>query len=343
MKTNLEVLHEIPHEDRPSILEIEGLSKTFGQDKRAVDGVSFSVFEREIFGFLGPNGAGKTTTINMLTTQIHPTKGTAKIAGYDVLKHPNEVRKRISVVPQNNTVDEEMTGWENALVIANLYGIPGSESKRLIKAVLDLVELGDAADRLVRTYSGGMRRRLEIACGLISRPKVLFLDEPTLGLDTQTREAVWRYVRDLRDRYSTAVFLTTHLMEEADQICDRVGIIDHGKVVKIGTPDEIKSVVGGDVIEFTLDIDSDEMADAIGEFMKSKVSRRESNYRVSVPDGEEVIPPLIEFVRSKGHTVKRVSLSKPSLAEAYLELTGKAFRDSDQEAVQTARLINFFG
>jgi len=227
-------------------------------------------------------------------------------------------------------------------VIANLYGIPRSESSRLVVAILDLFELSDAADKLVRNYSGGMRRRLEIACGLISRPQVLFLDEPTLGLDTQTREAVWRYVRELRDRYSTTVFLTTHLMEEADQICDRIAIIDHGKMVRIGTPDEIKSVVGSDLIEFTLDNGTDEMAGMVAEYLRAKVQRTGTSYRVNVSNGEEVIPSIIGFVKSKGYNVKRVSLSKPSLAEAYLELTGRAFRESDQAAVQMARMISLF-
>ena len=325
------------------VIEVSNLSKIFVHDIKAVDSVSFSVYEGEIFGFLGPNGAGKTTTINMLTTQMRPTTGSALVAGCDILRQPNQVRKRISVVPQTNTADEELSGRENALVIANLYGIPRKESHHTVEAVLDLVELRDAADRLVRTYSGGMRRRLEIACGLISRPKVLFLDEPTLGLDTQTREAIWKYVKLLRDRVSTTVFLTTHLMEEADQICDRIGIIDHGKMVKVGTPNDIKSVVGGDVIELTLDIGSEEISTAISQFSISKVDRTGSNYRIKVNDAEEAIPLIIDFLRSKGFRVKRVSLTKPSLAEAYLELTGKEFRESDQEAVQTARMMNLFG
>lgn len=325
-----------------SVVEVANLNKTFGHNK-AVDGVTFSVFEGEIFGFLGPNGAGKTTTINMLTTQIRPTNGTAKIAGYDVLKRPNQVRKMINVVPQNNASDEELTGRENILVIANLYGVPKGDSERLISGILDLVELKDAADRLVRTYSGGMRRRLEIACGLISRPKVLFLDEPTLGLDTQTREAIWKYLVALRDRYSTTIFLTTHHMEEADQICDRVAIIDHGKIVKCGTPTEIKSVVGTDVIELTLDVGDDEISSAVANYVCGEVKRTGFDYQINVKNGEEAIPSIIDFVKSKGYNVRRVSLSKPSLAEAYLELTGKEFRESDQTAVQTTRMINFFG
>ena len=328
-------------EQTPAIA-VMGLSKTFGHGVKAVEDVSFSVHKGEIFGFLGPNGAGKTTTINMLTTQIVPSSGTAQVAGYDTRKQPNEVRRRISVVLQNNTADEELTGRENVQVIANLYGLPKAASGQLVQGILDLVELGEAADRLVRGYSGGMRRRLEIAIGLISRPKVLFLDEPTLGLDTQTREAIWSYVRTLRDRYSTTVFLTTHNMEEADQICDRISITDHGKIVRVGTPAEIKGVVGKDVIEFTLDVGSDELVQAVSQNTGTLVERDGVNYRVKVEKGEEAIPSIIQFVASMGYPVKRVSLSKPSLAEAYLELTGKAFRESDQEAVQTARMISLF-
>lgn len=227
--------------------------------------------------------------------------------------------------------------------MANLYGIPRSESNHSVTSVLELVELKEAADRLVRTYSGGMRRRLEIACGLISRPKVLFLDEPTLGLDTQTREAVWKYIRELRDRYSTTVFLTTHLMEEADQICDRIAIIDRGRIVKIGTPEEIKDVVGSDVIELTLDSGNDEISRAISEYTGGKVERNGSDFRIKVNNGDEVIPTIIDVLKSKGHKVRRVSLTRPTLAEAYLELTGREFRESDQQALQTARMTNLFG
>lgn len=331
-------------ESNAPIIEVVGLSKTFGTSSKAVDNISFSVSEREIFGFLGPNGAGKTTTINMLTTQIRPTSGSASVAGFDVLRDPSRVRKQISVVPQNNTADEELTGRENIEVIANLYGIPRSERDRIVSEVLDLVELGDAADKLVRNYSGGRRRRLEIACGFISRPKVLFLDEPTLGLDTQTREAVWKYVRALRDQFSTTVFLTTHLMEEADQICDRLAIIDHGKLVKVGTPDEVKSIVGSDIIELTLNTSSDGILETIADQFQGKLERiAPASYRVKVKNGEEAIPQIIDLVRAKGLKVLRVSLSKPSLVEAYLELTGRSFREDDMDSLQTSRMINLFG
>ncbi len=184
----------------------------------------------------------------MLTTLLKPTSGVATISGYDIAKHSNDVRREVGVVPQEYTADEDLTGYENILLCADLYGIPRSNSREHATELLNLVELTEAAGRKVSTYSGGMRRRLELACGLINYPKLLFLDEPTLGLDVQTRAAVWKYIRMLKDQFHMTLFLTTHYLEEADSLCDRMLIIDHGKIIKIGTPDELKESVGGDVI-----------------------------------------------------------------------------------------------
>jgi ABC-2 type transport system ATP-binding protein len=237
----------------PPIIRVDKLSKTFNDGKiKAVDNVSFEVKEGEIFGFLGPNGAGKTTTINMLTTLLKPSSGNAEVCGYDIRKHSNEVRRAVGVVPQEYTADEEMTGYDNIILCADLYGMPRSDSKPHADELLGLVELHDAARRKVSTYSGGMRRRLELACGLINYPKLLFLDEPTLGLDVQTRAAVWKYIRMLKEQYRMTLFLTTHYMEEADTLCDRIAIIDHGHIVKTGSPEELKASVGGDVITVTV-------------------------------------------------------------------------------------------
>ena len=216
---------------------MENLTKTFDGKVIAVDGVSFEVKQGEIFGFLGPNGAGKSTTINMLTTLLPPTSGKAEVCGFDIHKHPNEVRRSVGVVPQDYTADEDMTGYENILLCGDLYGLPRSDSKPHAVELLQLVELQDAAKRKVSTFSGGMRRRLELACGLINYPKLLFLDEPTLGLDVQTRTAVWKYIRQLKQDYNMTLFMTTHYLEEADGLCDRIAIIDHGHIIKIGTPD----------------------------------------------------------------------------------------------------------
>ncbi|WP_243680536.1 ATP-binding cassette domain-containing protein [Vulcanisaeta souniana] len=232
------------------------LAKRYG-NFTAVDHINFEVYYGEIFGFLGPNGAGKTTTIKMLTTVTRPSDGTAIVNGYDVVKQPAKVRESIGVVPpQEYTADEDLTGWENLMLVAALYGIPKREAGGERAAeLLDLVELSYAADRKVETYSGGMRRRLEIAMGLINRPAILFLDEPTLGLDAQTRAAIWDYVYRLRRQYGMTIFMTTHYLEEADRYAERVAIIDHGKILAIGTPKELKEKVGGDIV--TIEINGD--------------------------------------------------------------------------------------
>jgi ABC-2 type transport system ATP-binding protein len=312
-----------------AIVKVEGLSKTFGQLK-AVDGVSFEVEEGEIFGFLGPNGAGKTTTINMLTTLLTASGGRAEIDGLDIRKHPTEVRRIVGVVPQEYTADEDLTGLQNILLCADLYGIPRSNSKPHAMELMKLVELQDAANRKVSTYSGGMRRRLELACGLINYPKLLFLDEPTLGLDVQTRTAVWNYIRMLKVEYKMTLFLTTHYLEEADSLCDRIAIIDHGHIVKVGTPNELKASVGGDIIvvgvaETTPDISAD-----IAKIpLVKEVKKSDHEYRIKSEVGEESSIQIIDLVRSKGLHVTKISLTKPTLDEAYLEFTGRSLREEE--------------
>ena len=229
-------------------IKVEGLTKVYNHSLTAVDHISFSVKHGEIFGFLGPNGAGKTTTISMLITVTKPTEGKATILGGDISKQSMTVRSSIGVVPQEYTADEDLTGYENIILCADLYGIPHSVSKKRAMELLELVELTAFKDKRVQTYSGGMRRRLELACGLINRPKVLFLDEPTLGLDVQTRAATWNYVKMLKKEFGMTLFLTTHYLEEADALCDRIAIIDHGKIVVIGSPTELKDSLGGDII-----------------------------------------------------------------------------------------------
>jgi len=312
-----------------SVVVVEKLTKAFGQMK-AVDEISFDIKRGEIFGFLGPNGAGKSTTINMLTTLIPPTSGKAEVCGFDIAKHATDVRRNVGVVPQEYTADEDMTGLRNILLCADLYGIPRSNSKAHAMELLGLVELTDAKDRKVSTYSGGMRRRLELACGLINYPKLLFLDEPTLGLDVQTRAAVWKYIKKLKEDYGMTLFVTTHYLEEADSLCDRIAIIDHGHIIKIGTPDVLKEAVGGDVIVVGVREAGPDISGEIARIgLVKDVRKMDNDYRIKVERGEEASPQIMDLIRSKGLHVARISLTKPTLDDAYLELTGRTLREEE--------------
>jgi ABC-2 type transport system ATP-binding protein len=312
-----------------AIVKVEGLSKSFGNLK-AVDGVTFEINEGEIFGFLGPNGAGKTTTINILTTLLRASGGRAEIDGLDIHKHPTEVRRTVGVVPQEYTADEDLTGLQNIILCADLYGLPRSNSKPHAMELLKLVELQDAANRKVSTYSGGMRRRLELASGLINYPKLLFLDEPTLGLDVQTRTAVWNYIRMLKEEYNMTLFLTTHYLEEADSLCDRIAIIDHGHIIRIGSPSELKASIGGDVIVVGVsESEPDISADIRNIPLVKEVKKTDREYRIKSEVGEESSIQIIDLVRSKGLHVTKISLTKPTLDEAYLEFTGRSIREEE--------------
>ncbi len=324
------------------IIKVEGLTKVFNHSLVAVNNISFSVKQGEIFGFLGPNGAGKTTTINMLITILKPTKGKATILGSDIANESNEVRSSIGLVPQEYTADDDLTGIENILLCADLYGIPRSISKKRAIELLKLVELIDFNDKKVHTYSGGMRRRLELACGLINRPKVLFLDEPTLGLDVQTRTATWNYIKTLKNEYGMTLFMTTHYLEEADSLCDRIAIIDHGKIVITGTPTELKDSLGGDIITLSIKEDTD-----ITELVKKiqhvrEVKKENGSYMIKSEIGEVTAPLIIEALRKEGHVVTKLSLTKPTLNEVYLQYTGKSMRDAtdeSREAVMSQRMM----
>ncbi|MCX8176592.1 MAG: ATP-binding cassette domain-containing protein, partial [Candidatus Bathyarchaeota archaeon] len=232
---------------KKKIVQVKGLTKVFNKIV-AVDHVTFDVFEGEIFGFLGPNGAGKTTTINMLTTILKPTEGWATVCGYDIVKEAGTVRNLIGVVPQEYTADEDLTGYENVILCANLYGLPKDLAKKRAAELFELAGLTKFKDKKVETYSGGMRRRLELICGLINMPKVLFLDEPTLGLDVQTRKAIWQYIRLLKEEFGVTVFMTTHYLDEADNLCDRIAIIDDGKLVVVGSPNTLKENLCEDIL-----------------------------------------------------------------------------------------------
>jgi ABC-2 type transport system ATP-binding protein len=335
--TNLKV-KKVSKEDA---IKAEGLTKVFNRNLVAVDHINFSVKHGEIFGFLGPNGAGKTTTINMLITILKPTEGKASILGNDIAKQHNEVRYSIGLVPQEYTADEDLTGFENILLCADLYGISREVSKKRALDLLKLVELTEFKDKKVQTFSGGMRRRLELACGLINRPKVLFLDEPTLGLDVQTRAATWNYIKTLKKEFGMTLFMTTHYLEEADALCDRVAIIDHGKIIVVGTPEELKDSLGGDII--TVGIKKDENITGLVEKIKhvKEVKKENSTYRIKSENGEVTAPLIIEALRKAGHVVTRLSLTKPTLNEVYLQYTGRSMRDAEEsgEALHAKRML----
>jgi len=322
-------------------IKAEGLTKIFNGSLVAVDHIDFSVKHGEIFGFIGPNGAGKTTTINMLITILKPTEGKASILDYDIAKQNNEVRYSIGLVPQEYTADEDLTGYENILLCADLYGISRKISEKRAADLLDLVELTAFKDKKVQTYSGGMRRRLELACGLINRPKVLFLDEPTLGLDVQTRAATWNYIKMLKKQFGMTLFMTTHYLEEADALCDRVAIIDHGKIIVVGTPKELKDSLGGDIITVAIEANVD-ITGLIEKIEHVKEVKKENDtYRIKSENGEVTAPLIIEALRKDGHVVTRLSLTKPTLNEVYLQYTGRSMRDAEEsgEALHAKRMM----
>jgi ABC-2 type transport system ATP-binding protein len=322
------------------VIKVEGLTKIYNKTLKAVDHINFNVKKGEIFGFLGPNGAGKTTTIKMLITVIRPSEGKATILGGDIAKQSMDVRAAIGVVPQEYTADEDLTGYENIRLCADLYGIPKQVAKRRAVELLELVELTAFKDKRVQTYSGGMRRRLELACGLINRPKVLFLDEPTLGLDVQTRAATWNYVKMLKKEFGMTLFLTTHYLEEADALCDRVAIIDHGKIVVIGTPAELKDSLGGDIINLAIQQDEDITSLIEGVEHVKEVKKENGGYTIKSSNGELTAPLIIEAIRKAGHVVTKLSLAKPSLNEVYMMYTGRSMRDAEEsrEGVMSQRI-----
>ena len=312
-----------------AIIEAETLTKVYGQKFKAVNGISFRVEEGEVFGFLGPNGAGKSTTIKMLTTLASITSGEAKVAGFDVKKSPSSVRESIGVVPQELTADDELKGSENLMLSARLHHVPRSEAPKKSKELLQLFDLEDASQRRVRTYSGGMRRRLQMAMGLVHSPKVLFLDEPTLGLDIQTRTRVWDYIRRLNKEHGLTVFMTTHYLEEADGLCDRIAIIDHGEIKVSGSPAELKQKIGGDV----LTIGVSDGVDITG-FLKSipevsNVTKEGQVYRMKLPKTESALPPIIEGITQRGLKLTEISFQKPTLDAVFLEVTGRTMREDE--------------
>jgi ABC-2 type transport system ATP-binding protein len=311
------------------------LTKKF-DDLVAVNKLNLAIEKGELFGFLGPNGAGKTTAINILSTLLDATSGQAEVSGFDVEKDQDNVRRSIGIVFQEPALDNQLTGWENLEFHAMLYGIDKPTRTKKIIEVLELVELINKKDVLVENYSGGMKRRLEIARGLIHRPKVLFLDEPTLGLDAQTRRYIWDYIKDLNKNTNVTIILTTHYMEEADYLCDRIAIIDYGKIVALDTPQNLKDVLGGDVISIQINGDMKKLMKCLEDIDWIRTMKQhDGTLSLTVEHGEIRIPKLINFATRNGIEIKSVNLHKPSLEDVFLHYTGKTLRE--REATQKDR------
>ncbi len=321
---------------KPSIVHTDQLTKLYGPN-HAVDGVSFDVREGEIFGFLGPNGAGKSTTIKMLITLVRPTTGHATVVGYDLATQQNEIRQAIGYVAQEIGVDNRASGRENMELQGHLYHMGNAEIKQRVDELLGLVDLSNDANKLAGAYSGGMRKRLDIATGLIHRPKLLFLDEPTTGLDPQTRASLWDYIRRLNQEQGMTIFLTTHYLEEADRLCDRIAIIDHGKIMALDTPSKLKDEVSGDVISITFDSPEVPADPAKREAAKAALTDQpwvtdikesdKGGLNVYVAGGETAMPQMLRLLDQHNLPVVTISMSRPSLDDVFLKYTGHQMRD----------------
>jgi ABC-2 type transport system ATP-binding protein len=309
-----------------STISIKRLTKEF-DGLLAVNDVSLEIEEGELFGLLGPNGAGKTTLISMLYTLHSPTSGTAMVCGYDIKSNPADVRRCIGVVFQDPSLDQYLTGWENLDFHGRLYGMEGRRRKKRIREVLALVELEDRGNELVKTYSGGMRRRLEIARGLMHSPRVLFLDEPTLGLDPQTRRHIWDYIERLNREEGITIILTTHYMDEADLLCGRIAIIDKGRIITSGTPSELKGILEGDVVYMVSSNQEALLDELVRMDWVSNAKIVDGMINLNVKDGETAIPIIIELARDKGIQVASVGLRKPTLEDVFIHYTGRTIRD----------------
>lgn len=302
------------------IIKVENLVKKFGSIT-AVDDISLEVEEGTIFGFLGPNGAGKTTTISILCTLLAPTSGTAYINGFDCNEESAEVRKSIGIVFQDSSLDKDLTARENLMFHAYLYNVQKSERKSRVEDALKFVDLHERSNDLVKKFSGGMKRRLEVARGLIHRPKVLFLDEPTLGLDPQSRANLWEFITGMPKKHNVTIFMTTHYMEEAE-VCDKIAIIDNGKIIALGTPAELKKMVGGDVI-YLKTKDNKMAIEEIKKLFDAEASEKDGEIYLTALKGDVCIPKII---RELGEHVLSVRMQRPTLNDVFLKLTGKEIR-----------------
>jgi ABC-2 type transport system ATP-binding protein len=311
-------------------IETRGLTKKFG-NLVAVDRVNLKIKDGELFGLLGPNGAGKTTLTHMLSTILQPTGGTARVAGFDIRDEPDSVRAVIGIVFQEFSLDNRLTGRENLDFHGRMYNMPKAQREERIKDVLKIVGLTNRADALIQTYSGGMKRRLEIARGLMHRPKILFLDEPTLGLDAQTRRVVWEQVKSLNEVEKITIILTTHYIEEADYLCNRVGIIDNGKIVALDKPEALKDKLKGDIVSIKVPEPKKFVAILRGNKIVKEAKIVGDNLYLQVDNGGKALPKLMDIVRSHGSQVLEASLSRPTLEDVFIKYTGRAIREEKPE------------
>jgi len=313
-----------------SIISVKELEHRFG-DVRAVDGISFTVNKGEVFSFLGPNGAGKSTVINILITLLHLQKGMVTVAGHDIQKSPSLIRNSIGIVFQNEVLDRDLTVWESMEFHGRLYAIPRDERRDRIEELLKIVELTEKQGIRTKYLSGGMRRRLEIARGLMTRPEILFLDEPTIGLDPQTRIRIWDYIRRV-NKEGTTIFLTTHYMDEADQLSSRIGIIDHGKIIIEGTPTELKNTLGSDIIYLDTD-DNDRTASLLTNFqgIHSVRMMKDGVNAVTSIDGTRCLPQVFDLLSLNSIKIFGANLKKPSMDDVFIHYTGKEIREESTE------------
>lgn len=317
--------------DRTTAIETIVLGKVY-DGVRAVDGLSFRVWNGEIFGLLGPNGAGKSTTLRILITLLPPTSGRAIVLGHDVVREPEQVRRLIGYVPQERAIDRFLTGREHLQLLGALYHLPKDEARRRISELLKLVGLEDRADHPAKTYSGGMKRKLDIACGLLPNPKILFLDEPTLGLDVQSRLRIWEYIRSLKERDITVV-MTTNYLDEADQLCDRIAIIDRGRIKALGAPAELKAGLGGDTISLAVDTGSASQLDALAAALRTTPCVRAVNVKkpdgleVRVESSEKALLAVLEATNRLGCRLESIDYHRPRLDDVFVAYTGRAIRE----------------
>ena len=324
-------------------IKVDSLSKHF-QKFKAVDNISFQIEQGEIFGFLGPNGAGKSTTMMILTTLLKPTSGHATVQGFDVVTQGKKVRENIGFVQQESGGDEYLTGRENLVFQSRINRIPKDQIKSRIDEVISLVELEEKQNEAAITYSGGMRKRLDIACGLIHRPRVLFLDEPTVGLDIQTRRKIWEYIRKIHKEFEMTLFVSTHYMEEADKLCDRVGIIDYGKIQIIDTPEIMKNAMGNDIISFSLIngiTKQDDLLDRIKQIkFVNQVSNKHGVISIKSSQCSDVIPKIFQTTSEMNIEIDSLSLNKPTLDDVFISYTGHNLRDDTTQKLNKRKEFN---